>query len=75
MGLLELLCVLLLTFFSFCYGDTVCGFTTEYLDLMSYHYAELHYVQVHICKVVFCRIRTEAYPGYLPRVLPYKELL
>ena len=26
-------------------------------------------------KVVFCRVRTEPYPGYLPRVLPYKELL
>ena len=26
-------------------------------------------------KVVFCRVRTETYPGYLPRVLPYKELL
>ena len=34
---LLLLCVLLL-FFSFCYVDTVCGFTTEYLDLIDYNY-------------------------------------
>ena len=33
-----LLCVLFLLFFSFCYVDTVCGFTTEYLDLIDYHY-------------------------------------
>ena len=36
--LLLLRCVLLLVllFFSFCYVDTVCGFTTEYLDLIHY---------------------------------------
>ena len=28
----------LLLFFSFCYIDTVCGFTTEYLDLIDYNY-------------------------------------
>ena len=33
-----LLCVLFLLFFSFCYVDTVCGFTTEYLDLIDYNY-------------------------------------
>ena len=32
-------------------------------------------VMLHVCKVVSCRVRTEPYPGYLPRVLPYKELL
>ena len=30
---------------------------------------------IEISKVVFYRVRTEPYPGYLPRVLPYKELL
>ena len=25
-------------YFSFCYVDTVCGFTTEYLDLIDYNY-------------------------------------
>ena len=24
--------------FSFCYVDTVCGFVTEYLDLIDYNY-------------------------------------
>ena len=35
--LVMLLFVLLLLFFSFCYIDTVCGFTTEYLDPIDYN--------------------------------------
>ena len=41
LALLLLLCALLLLFFfSFCHVDTVCSFTTEYLDLIDYNYYE-----------------------------------
>ena len=33
------------------------------------------YLFTEFFKLVFFRVRTEPYPGYLPRVLPYKELL
>ena len=38
LALLLLLCVLLIQRFLFCYVDTVCGFTSEYLDLVDYIY-------------------------------------
>ena len=32
-------------------------------------------IEFNHSKIVFCRLLTEQYPGYLPRVSPYKELL
>ena len=59
--LLLLLCVLFLLFFSFCYVDTVCGFTTEYLDLIDYNYYTVRccttyeYVFVYTC-LLLCSV-------------------
>ena len=36
--LLPLLLLCYCCCFSFCHVDTVCGFTTEYLDLIDYNY-------------------------------------
>ena len=47
------LCVVITVFFSFCYVDTVCGFTTEYLDLIDYNYYTVRccttYEYVFVC--------------------------
>ena len=56
--LLLLLWVLLMLFyFSFCYVDTVCGFTIDYLDLMDYMHTvrcwtTYEYVFVCACHVL-----------------------
>ena len=47
-------------FFSFCYVDTVCGFTAEYLDLVHYNYVvrcctTYEYVFVYSC-LLLCRV-------------------
>ena len=48
-------------FFSFCYVDTVCAFTTEYLDLIdcSYYtvrcYTTYEYVFVYTCLLLCTR--------------------
>ena len=53
------LCVVITVFFSFCYVDTVCGFTTEYLDLIDYNYYTVRccttyeYVFAYTCLLLF----------------------
>ena len=59
LALLLLLCVITV-FFSFCYVNTVCGFTTEYLDLIDRNYCNAaarrmyEYVFVYTCLLLLC---------------------
>ena len=55
---LPLLCVLFLLLFLFCFVDTVCGLTTEYLDLIDYDYtvaaAQRTSMYLYIPATYFC---------------------
>ena len=58
---LPLLCVLFLLLFLFCFVDTVCGLTTEYLDLIDYStvrcctaHKYVSYVPACCCVVCCC---------------------